>query len=258
MTRRTPARAVGTGRRLTSGEALALLCGAQKASPGTPLYSRLVNRRLGRGLAVLALLLGVTPNTVSLVSAAFSFAAIGVIAVATPSTTVAVAVTTLLVIGYGLDSADGQVARATGGGSPFGEWLDHMIDAAKVASLHAAVAWSALSHTGPSRLPVVIALVFGVVASVTFFGMILTDQLRRSAGLPKDRPGSTASDLLRAVLVLPTDYGLLCLVFLLFGWPAAFFPAYGLLAVGSSVLLLVAALRWTRQLRGLAPQGARP
>ena len=244
-----------TGARPTTREAMESLRAAQKASPGTPLYSRLVNRPLGRVLALVALRLGLTPNTVSLVSAAFSFTGIGVLALSTPSPLVAVVVAALLVIGYALDSADGQVARATGAGAPSGEWLDHMVDAAKIASLHAAVAWSALSHAGPSRLPVVLALGFGVVASVTFFGMILTDQLRRAGGLPKQLPTSRSSDLVRAVLVLPSDYGLLCLVFLLLGWPSLFYGAYGLLAAGSLALLLVAVSRWWSQMRGLTPAG---
>jgi phosphatidylglycerophosphate synthase len=45
-------------------------------------------------------------------------------------------------VGYAFDAADGQLARLRGGGSLAGEWLDHMIDAAKVSSLHVAVAIS--------------------------------------------------------------------------------------------------------------------
>ena len=49
--------------------------------------------------------------------------------------------------GYALDSADGQVARLTGGGSLLGEWLDHMIDSTKIAALHLAVLLHACRHT---------------------------------------------------------------------------------------------------------------
>ena len=45
----------------------------------------------------------------------------------------------LLVVGYAFDAADGQLARLRGGGIIAGEWLDHMVDAIKVASLHLAV-----------------------------------------------------------------------------------------------------------------------
>jgi phosphatidylglycerophosphate synthase len=242
-------RVADRGSRVPVAEGLVALRAAQKPSAGTPLYSRLVNRPAGRLLGAVAMSIGLGPNGISLVSASLSFAGIAVIAFAEPSIAVAVAVTTLLVLGYALDSSDGQVARVTGRGSVLGEWLDHMIDAAKVASLHAAVCWSALSHTGPSRGYVAVALLYGIVASVLFFGMILTDQLRRAAGVPKQPAASGPSELARALLVLPSDYGVLCLVFVLYGLPAVFFPAYGLLAAGNLLLLLVAATRWVGQLQ---------
>ena len=42
-------------------------------------------------------------------------------------------------LGYALDSADGQLARLRGGGSLTGEWLDHVIDSFKISTLHLAV-----------------------------------------------------------------------------------------------------------------------
>ena len=50
-----------------------------------------------------------------------------------------VVVSLLLILGYALDSADGQLARLLGGGTPEGEWLDHVIDSAKLATIHLAV-----------------------------------------------------------------------------------------------------------------------
>lgn len=235
------------GGRLSVRVALQRLTAAQKPAAGTPLYSRLVNRPVGRVFAAVAVGLGLGPNTVSLVSAACSLTGIAVIAFATPSPAVGVLVAVILVLGYALDSADGQVARLTGQGSVTGEWLDHMLDALKIASLHAAVAWSALRHSD-SRITVAIPLLFGIVAFVMFFGMILTDQLRRAAGLAKAPASSASGDLLRALVVLPSDYGVLCLAFVLFGWPAVFYPVYGLLGLGSAALLLVAVARWRGQL----------
>lgn len=243
-------------RRLGVREAHCLLTTAQKPGAGTPLYSRFVNRPLGRFLAAVALSLGLPPNAVSAISGAFSVGAIAVIVLGTPSVTTAAVVAALLVLGYALDSADGQVARVTGAGSVLGEWLDHMIDATKVAALHAAVCWSVLSHGQPERWRIAVTLGFGIVSSVLFFGMILTDQLRRTAGMPKEPPAGTGADLIRAVLVLPTDYGILCLAFLLFGWPAVFYGVYAALFAGTLVLLTVALARWARQLRRLDQPGA--
>lgn len=228
-------------------ETLQRLSSAQKPMAGTPLYSRVVNRPVGRVLAAFAVAAGLGPNAVSLVSAACSLSGIAVIAVAAPSPLVGVIVSAVLVLGYALDSADGQVARVTGAGSVTGEWLDHILDALKISSLHAAVAWSAVQHAD-SRITVAVPLLFGVVAFVMFFGMILTDQLRRAAGLAKPPAASGTGDLVRGVLVLPSDYGVLCLAFLTFGWPAVFYPVYGLLGLGSAALLAVAVVRWRRQL----------
>lgn len=235
--------------RMPFSQGLEALKSAQKPSAGTPLYSRLVNRPVGRVLGAGALAVGLSPNGISLVSASFSFAGIALVAFADPSLGVALGVTALLVVGYALDSSDGQVARVTGRGSLLGEWLDHMIDAAKVASLHAAVCWSALHHAEPPRGWAAVALLYGIVAFVLFFGMILTDQLRRAAGVPKQAAASGSSDMVRALLVLPTDYGVLCLLFLLFGAVSVFYPVYGLLCAANLVLLAVALSSWVGQLR---------
>ncbi|HYN65805.1 MAG TPA: CDP-alcohol phosphatidyltransferase family protein [Ornithinibacter sp.] len=251
---RAQAQAGGPGAhqaRVPFSEGLEALKAAQKPSAGTPLYSRLVNRPLGRVLGAVAMTIGLGPNGISLVSASFSFAGIALVAFAQPSVGVALGITGLLVFGYALDSSDGQVARVTGRGSLLGEWLDHMIDAAKVASLHAAVCWSALHHADPARGWAAVALLYGIVASVLFFGMILTDQLRRAAGVPKQAATSGSSDLVRALLVLPTDYGVLCLLFLLFGATSVFYPVYGLLGAANLLLLAVAVSRWVGQLRGI-------
>src|SRR5437879_1500149 len=126
-----------TGRSV--GDVAAALSCAQKPSAGTPAYSRFVNRRLGRYLAAGAFLAGRTPNQVSLSSGFCSLVGIVLIATIEPSPTLALVVTALLLLGYALDSADGQLARLRGGGSPLGEWLDHMIDCVKIVLLHSAV-----------------------------------------------------------------------------------------------------------------------
>jgi len=65
-----------------------------------------------------------TPNAITAISAMFSAAAILLIALAEPQWWSGLAVWLLLALGYAFDSADGQLARLRGGGSPAGEWLD--------------------------------------------------------------------------------------------------------------------------------------
>jgi phosphatidylglycerophosphate synthase len=247
--------------------ALAQLRSAQKSSKGAPFYSLYVNRPLGRVLAALAYQTNLTPNHVTAISACFTFAGIIALALATPSWLWAAFVAATLVLGYALDSADGQLARLRGGGSSTGEWLDHVIDCAKTSCLHLAVLITYYLHVElPSTALLLIPLGFTVVAAVHFFGMILTEQLARgkrlSLGLPASAPGSTPRWW--SVAKLPTDYGVLCLSFLLLGAPLVFGTFYALLALANLGYLVLILGKWYRdmaavdQLPAAAGAGTRP
>jgi phosphatidylglycerophosphate synthase len=235
------------------GSALRQLRASQKPSQGAPAYSRFVNRKLGRILAAAAHVAGLTPNQVTMVSAAFTLSALAVLAIAAPSLTVGIAVAVLLVVGYAFDAADGQLARLRGGGSLAGEWLDHIVDAFKASLLHAAVliSWYRFAH--PSGALLLIPLGFMAVSAVFFFGMILTDQLRRlhrgSTSMILTREGPTS--LLYSLLVVPADYGLLCLSFVLWGWPLGFGVLYTLLFAANTLILLACLVRWFRAVSAL-------
>ncbi len=232
-------------------EALVALQTRQKTSKGGPAYSLLVNRRLGRLLAALAYVLGRTPNQVTAVSGACTFAGIAMIAVVSPSPAASFGITLLLVLGYALDAADGQLARLRGGGSVAGEWLDHVVDAAKIATLHLAVlvGWFNLSDRPAAQLAIPIA--YQVVASVMFFVIILNDQLRRSHRGTTDMllQGEVSSSRLYSFAVMPTDYGLLCLVFALHWWEDGFTAIYSGLMACNALFLVLALVRWFREMR---------
>ncbi|TWD83313.1 CDP-alcohol phosphatidyltransferase-like enzyme [Kribbella amoyensis] len=239
------------------GAVVAQLAQAQKPSAGTPAYSRFLNRRLGRYLAAGAFLLGRTPNQVSLASGFCSLVGIGLIALTEPSVPLAIGVTLLLVLGYALDSADGQLARLRGGGSPLGEWLDHMIDCVKICLLHSAVLISFFRFDAFSNdVVLLVPLAYLCVSAVMFFGLILIDQLRRRHG------GVTANvrgdSIVKSLLIAPTDYGILCLVFLAFGWPTAFVLLYGLLLAANLLFLLAAIAKWYREMAALRPAAQVP
>lgn len=249
MTTSAPARQAAEPReplRIT----VARLAGAQKSSKGAPAYSRFVNRPLGRVVAAVAYRLGLTPNLVSAISGAFSLTAILVLALVRPTLATAFAVSALLVAGYAFDAADGQLARLRGGGSLAGEWLDHMIDAAKISSLHVAVAVAVYRWFGVGDGWVLVPLGFTVVGAVFFFGMILNDQLRRQRGLGA-RPGTPETSPLRSLVAVPTDYGVLCLAFLLLAAPRAFLGCYTVLFAGTTAYLLAALVAWFHQMQAL-------
>ena len=237
---------IATVRKLASAQ--------KKAAPGSPAYSILVNRPLGRLLAAGAFLLGMTPNAVTAVSALFTFSGIALLAILPPSWIVGIVVWVLLALGYGFDSADGQVARLRGGGSKAGEWLDHVVDSFKIVTLHLAVLISAFRFFRlNSDAWLLIPVGFTAVATVLFFAMILNDQLKAVHSLTTGRkvvPNRRAS-LIRSLLVLPTDYGLLCLIFVTLGAPLVFFVLYSALFVATAGYLLLAAPKWFRDMIGL-------
>lgn len=236
--------------RWTFTEALAQLSGAQKPPYGTPAYSRFVNRPLGRRLAAQACVTGLTPNQVSGLSALCTFSAIALVAMVSPSVLVSLVVSLLLVLGYALDSADGQVARLTGLGSPFGEWLDHMIDCTKISVLHLAVLVHLYRYGAVDIAWMFVPMAYLIVANVLFFGMILTDQLKRAiVGDHKAARGSLS--VARSVAILPSDYGALCLVFLTLAWTPVFLGLYSFFLLGNAALLVAVLFRWARQLRSL-------
>ncbi|WP_042801824.1 CDP-alcohol phosphatidyltransferase family protein [Streptomyces sp. C] len=236
------------------GTALRELRGAQKSAKGVSLYSRFVNRPVGRYLAAGSYALGLTPNQVTLISAAFSFSAVAAVALAAPSWGLGAAVWAALAVGFAFDSADGQLARLRGGGSAAGEWLDHVVDAAKLTALHACVLIA--FHRFPEAYGIggggaasdgwlLVPLGFQFAAVVTFFGGLLTEKLK-----PKAAPGSPAAapSTLRAVALLPVDYGVFCLVFLLLGGGALFRWAYAGLGAVAALFLLAFLTKWFREL----------
>ena len=216
---------------------------------GAPAYSLYVNRPLGRVFAAGAVSVGWGPNTVSLVSAGFTFTAIALIATVPPSPIAGVVIALLLVVGYALDSADGQVARFTHGGSAAGEWLDHVLDACKNCAIHLAVLVSAFRWFDLPPAWLLVPIAFAVVSSTTFAAMVLKDLLP-TVGRSGTRPSGSGrpSTPARSLLGLPTDYGVLCLSLALLGWPAAFWFVYVLLCIAHAAYLLLAGPKWFRDL----------
>ncbi|GAA3476955.1 CDP-alcohol phosphatidyltransferase family protein [Streptomyces yanii] len=231
------------------------LRGAQKTAKGVSLYSRYVNRPAGRVLAAGAYRIGLTPNQVTLVSAAFTFTAVASVALVRPSWGLAIAVYAGLAVGFAFDSADGQLARLTGRGGPDGEWLDHVVDCAKLILVHTAVL---ISFHRFAQLPgegwLLLPLGFLFVAVLTFCAGLLREQLGKAAARPAPAGRATAPapvSRVRAVALLPADYGVFCLVFLLYGDETAFRIGYAALAVVHALFLVAFLVKWFRELKAL-------
>jgi phosphatidylglycerophosphate synthase len=239
--------------------ALRRLSRAQKSSRGAPAYSLYINRPLGRVLAAAAYSVGLSPNQVTAVSAVFTFAGLAVLALGPATVLIGLLVAVLLVLGYALDSADGQLARLRGGGSLGGEWLDHTVDSVKVVAFHLVVL--VVLYRGFDLDPrwLLVPLAFAVASSVHFFGMILVDLFRRLRIAEAGGPAAAmpAPSRLSSLLKVPTDYGVLCLAMLLLGSPGPFLAVYTVLAaamVGYTALVLG---KWRRDIAHLE-RGGRP
>jgi phosphatidylglycerophosphate synthase len=239
-------------------EVRAALADAQKSNRNAPAYSRWVNRPLGRVLAATAYKLGLTPNQVTAISAVPTFAGIVLIALVTPGLFTGVGIAMLLMLGYALDSADGQLARLRGGGSLAGEWLDHVVDSIKVATIHIAIAimWFRNLDGWPPA-STLIPLAFTAQSAVWFFTIMLTDQLERMAGTKAVRDQAAgAGSRLNSILAIPSDYGFLSLTCFLLGWFAGWRVLYTALAVYNVALLALQLVRWYRRIRAVPPSPA--
>jgi phosphatidylglycerophosphate synthase len=246
---------------LSYGDIVRRLSAAQKSNRGAAGYSRWVNRRVGRRFAAAAYLAGLTPNQVSLISAAFTYSAIALVATVKPAWWQAALIVALLLIGYALDSADGQLARLRGSGSPAGEWLDHALDAVKNVGFHAAIliCWFRWYDFG-SDAWLLVPLGFAIVSTVFFFTMTLADMLRRIARVRAGGSAKTTAavnpdekaPVLRSLIVLPNDYGVHCVVMILLPLQTAFVGVYTFLAVCNAAFLAAGWVRWFREMKTLA------
>lgn len=211
----------------------------QKPGRGVALYSLYINRPLGRRIASGAHAFGLTPNGVTLISAALTTVALVLLTVLSPSPAASALVVGLLLLAYAFDSADGQLARLRGsGGTVVGELLDHFVDAAKVAGFHVAILLSAARFDPDAGTwPLVTACIFAVVGTASFFAMSFVDQMRAATGShPPPRPTA----LWYRVAVIPTDYGLMCLWLFTRHESTVFFIGYAALAAANTIHLAVA------------------
>lgn len=232
---------------MTFIESLRSLQQAQKSSKGVSLYSRWVNRPLGRVFAAAAVSVGLSPNGVTAVSALVTAAGLVLLVAAPVSVATGIGVAALLVLGFALDSADGQVARLTGRSSPAGEWLDHVVDAGKMVAVHAAVLialWRDDAATGW----LAVALGYQFVSVVFFAALTLFSLLRRGAPA-----GASAPSTARAIALLPADYGILALSFVLWGAQPVFLIVYAALFAATTLIAGALGVKWFRGLA--APVG---
>jgi phosphatidylglycerophosphate synthase len=223
------------------------LAAAQKDGAGVPWYMRVVNRRLGRGIAAVGHRVGATPDQVTAVSALLVVAALATLLLSPPGWVMAVGVVLLLQAAFAFDAADGQLARLRGSGSRAGEWLDHTVDAGRILALHLVVVVALVLHTDVPAGWALVPMVFAFVASLRFFAQILAEQLQ-----PDRRARAGTAGRFSSLVQLPADTGVQNLVFLLWPVPPLFLAAYGALTVTNLALLAMTLRRRLAALRAEA------
>ena len=240
-----------TAKRPSFSDTLRALEQAQKPGIGVPAYTRWVNRRVARYFAAAAVSLGITPNGVTAVSAAVSAAGVIVLLTAPPTILTGVIVALLFAFGYGLDSADGQVARVTGASSPAGEWLDHVVDSMRVPTVHLATLvgfirfpeYFSVSHTADGFpggwILWVLPMAFTVLTAGHFMSQILAEQLRKNR---KTAAPSTGGNL-RSFINLHMDAGTLCWIYIFWGFGVIFVFVYALLFLANAATVLLSMRR---------------
>lgn len=247
------------------GTILAELKFAQKSGKDVPAYTRWINRGMARGIAALCASWGWSANAVSAVSAVFSLAALVLLVLLPVAPLTGLLVAVLLAAGYVLDSADGQVARVTGTGSMAGEWLDHVIDAARTPAVHLCVAAGFVQFYGGSAWQWWLPLVYCALSACHFMSQVLAEQLLRNAAgdaLPKmshpaalTNPVQTGpvtqqpAGVARSIVMVHTDSGTLCWLFLAWGFPPLFLVLYLLMLAANTVTAAVSMSRKFRRLQ---------
>lgn len=224
----------------------AALAAAQKPGAGVPAYMRWVNRGAARVAAAACAAFGWTPNFVSFVSVCFSTLGLIVLVALEPTWWSGLIVGTSLAVGFMFDSADGQVSRVTGASSKTGEWVDHVADAFRSPAIHFCTAVAVMVYRPESWWLAIVALVYGWVTSGQFMSQILAEQFVRAAGRKQTRGGN-----LRSFILLPTDPGVVCWTFALWGLGAPFMVLYTFLAVVAVAHSSMSLRRRYRDLRAL-------
>jgi phosphatidylglycerophosphate synthase len=191
---------------------------------GHPL-TRLMSQRIGAVCAWVGWRLGLSPNQLTLLAALVSVAGALVYGFAPTGPGGIVAALLLTQLGYGLDCADGQLARATRRTSALGRWLDVYLDMLTISSL-AFAAVLRIAHQSPQLLgwAAVVALLYAHAR----VGNLFTCTLARSAGGGEAGRKSAAHI---AFLVLIDTPMVLAGIVALGDWPVALLLYLALLAV---------------------------
>lgn len=148
--------------------------------------TREVSYRLGAAFAFVAHRLSLSPNLVSLMSFVVSLAGVGC-GLLLDGWVRTIVILGSLQIGYGLDCADGCLARATHKGSAFGAVFDKTLDAGMMVFLPLMMWFSHESEAASNHvIGIVLAAMIGLRVMLTVFTWIKEEKLHEGNRLRSD------------------------------------------------------------------------
>lgn len=147
---------------------------------------------LARALAATLRPTQVRPNTVTWVAALSFLAATLIVARGSASVASNMSVALLLAFALVLDTADGHLARIQGTASPFGRWLDCVLDELCDVALHAAIGWSLFVASGQTGW-LLLALAYVMGKLVFMAGQSIQDDSAEESGLSRVAPSNLRS-----------------------------------------------------------------
>ncbi len=214
------------------------------------LWSRYINRPLGAIIAQGLLATSVSPNCVSVVGAIVNLVGATLVLVAPAPAPVLLVVVVFVVwqLALALDNTDGFLARAREESSPFGAWLDQILDfvnrAAVIVSLSAFVA-RALAFPAAD-----VAVFAPIVLAGSLIGLFASAQRNALLGTrPALRPAAQARLHIPYLALHLTDFGLFLAVACVgLAWPPlllvtlALYPVFVTASVATQV-----AMNWPRR-----------
>lgn len=210
------------------------------AMPGQYFLTRHFSLRLGSLLAYVAYRFGMSPNAVTALGLGVMLLASLCLGLTTLDVRFVAAALFAYQLGFGLDCADGQLARATGRTGAFGAWLDVACDHMRYVALLLAIG-SVLVHAAlPPTVILTTLFMFGAGATVTLHTVVV---LKRGEHAPHGLSGMRAAvkALVRTVSDTPAFLLLVCVLA-----PAPWALAAYVLATGTLSLTQALALAWLR------------
>jgi phosphatidylglycerophosphate synthase len=209
------------------------------AVQGQYFFTRVISQRIGAVLAYLAWRIGLRPNSVTLTGLVTMLAASVTLACA--STKPALLPTSLLLyqLGFGLDCADGQLARATKRTSAYGAWLDIAADHMRQVSILLALGTHFVAQSTIS-LPLCFGALLVIGSGMAIYLHTVT-VLRSGTYQPHGLTG-LREQIKKAVMGVSDTPLFLLMICLLIPWPLlllCYLYAVGLLYLAQAVMLAI-------------------